>query len=209
MHFLFSLSFRASGAQRNARRKRPPAQPQGLSLRLSETFARVPTRRCRKSFVNTNLSKGGKSAYRRPTGARRCRKALLIPTCQKAEKAPTGARRCRKALLILTFPKAEKAPTGAPPAPNGVIFCFFQVANAAVIWYNQIIPILQGNTAQFKAHGSRQGDSLTSIYLYNLTKNLTVQSAHLNYAVLPQIFYWTDAAKIRLLCRGGYHEKVI
>ena len=56
---------------------------------------------------------------------------------------------------------------------------------------------LIGNTAQFKAHGlleycsvslpkkSRQGDSLTSIYLYNLTKNLTVQSAHLNYAVLP------------------------
>ena len=55
----------------------------------------------------------------------------------------------------------------------------------------------KGNTAQFKAHGlleycsvslpkkSRQGDSLTSIYLYNLTKNLTVQSAHLNYAVLP------------------------
>jgi len=32
---------------------------------------------------------------------------------------------------------------------------------------------------------SRQGDSLTSIYLYNLTKNLTAQSAHLNYAVLP------------------------
>ena len=29
---------------------------------------------------------------------------------------------------------------------------------------------------------SRQGDSLTSIYLYNLTKNLTAQSAHLNYA---------------------------
>ena len=54
-----------------------------------------------------------------------------------------------------------------------------------------------GNTAQFKAHGllesysvslpkkSRQGDSLTSIYLCNLTKNLTSQSAHLNYAVLP------------------------
>ena len=54
-----------------------------------------------------------------------------------------------------------------------------------------------GNTAQFKAHGllesysvslpkkSRQGDSLTSIYLNNLTKNLTAQSAHLNYAVLP------------------------
>ena len=54
-----------------------------------------------------------------------------------------------------------------------------------------------GNTAQFKAHGlleyysvslpkkSRQGDSLTSIYLYNLTKNLAAQSAHLNYAVLP------------------------
>ncbi|MEE0874768.1 MAG: hypothetical protein UIH27_15040, partial [Ruminococcus sp.] len=33
---------------------------------------------------------------------------------------------------------------------------------------------------------SRQGDSLTSIYLYNLTKNLTAQSAHLNYAVLPK-----------------------
>ena len=58
-----------------------------------------------------------------------------------------------------------------------------------------------GNTAQFKAHGlleyysvslpkkSRQGDSLTSIYLYNLTKNLTAQSAHLNYAVLPIIPY--------------------
>ena len=56
----------------------------------------------------------------------------------------------------------------------------------------------KGNTAQFKAHGllesysvslpkkSRQGDSLTSIYLYNLTKNLTAQSAHLNYAVLPE-----------------------
>ncbi|MEE0871896.1 MAG: hypothetical protein UIH27_00300, partial [Ruminococcus sp.] len=36
---------------------------------------------------------------------------------------------------------------------------------------------------------SRQGDSLTSIYLNNLTKNLTAQSAHLNYAVLPQIGY--------------------
>ncbi len=57
-----------------------------------------------------------------------------------------------------------------------------------------------GNTAQFKAHGlleyysvslpkkSRQGDSLTSIYLYNLTKNLAVQSAHLNYAVLPILY---------------------
>ena len=32
---------------------------------------------------------------------------------------------------------------------------------------------------------SRQGDSLTSIYLCNLTKNLAAQSAHLNYAVLP------------------------
>ena len=54
-----------------------------------------------------------------------------------------------------------------------------------------------GNTAQFKAHGlleyysvslpkkSRQGVSLTLIYLYNLTKNLAAQSAHLNYAVLP------------------------
>ena len=54
-----------------------------------------------------------------------------------------------------------------------------------------------GNTAQIKAHGlleyysvslpkkSRQGVSLTLIYLYNLTKNLAAQSAHLNYAVLP------------------------
>ena len=33
---------------------------------------------------------------------------------------------------------------------------------------------------------SQQGDSLASIYLYNLTKNLTAQSAHLNYAVLPK-----------------------
>ena len=33
---------------------------------------------------------------------------------------------------------------------------------------------------------SRQGDSLASIYLCNLTKNLTAQSAHLNYAVLPK-----------------------
>ena len=32
---------------------------------------------------------------------------------------------------------------------------------------------------------SRQGVSLTSIYLCTLTKNLTSQSAHLNYAVLP------------------------
>lgn len=51
--------------------------------------------------------------------------------------------------------------------------------------------------AQFKAHGlleyysvslpkkSRQGVSLTLIYLYNLTKNLAAHSAHLNYAVLP------------------------
>ncbi|MDO4881729.1 MAG: hypothetical protein Q3975_00130 [Oscillospiraceae bacterium] len=56
----------------------------------------------------------------------------------------------------------------------------------------------KGNTAQFKAHGlleyysvslpkkSRQGVSLTLIYLYNLTKNLAAQSAHLNYAVLPK-----------------------
>ena len=55
----------------------------------------------------------------------------------------------------------------------------------------------KGNTAQFKAHGlleyysvslpkkSRQGVSLTLIYLYNLTKNFAAQSAHLNYAVLP------------------------
>ena len=55
----------------------------------------------------------------------------------------------------------------------------------------------KGSTAPFTAHGllascsvslpkkSRQGDSLTSIYLYNLTKNLTAQSAHLNDAVLP------------------------
>ena len=57
--------------------------------------------------------------------------------------------------------------------------------------------IIIGNTAQFKAHGlleyysvslpkkSRQGVSLTLIYLYNLTINLAAQSAHLNYAVLP------------------------
>ena len=55
----------------------------------------------------------------------------------------------------------------------------------------------EGNTAQFNAHGlleyysvslpkkSRQGVSLTLIYLYTLTKNLAAQSAHLNYAVLP------------------------
>ena len=30
---------------------------------------------------------------------------------------------------------------------------------------------------------SRQGDSLTSIYLYNLTKKLTAQYAHLHDAV--------------------------
>ena len=58
--------------------------------------------------------------------------------------------------------------------------------------------MLLGNTAQFKAHGlleyysvslpkkSRQGVSLTLIYLYNLTKNLAAQSAHLNYVVLPK-----------------------
>ena len=55
-----------------------------------------------------------------------------------------------------------------------------------------------GNTAQCKAHGllayysvslpkkSRQGVSLTLIYLYNLTENLAAQSAHLNDAVLPK-----------------------
>ena len=59
---------------------------------------------------------------------------------------------------------------------------------------------VKGNTAQFKAHGlleyysvslpkkSRQGVSLTLIYLYNLTKNLAAQSAHLNYAVLPKVY---------------------
>ncbi|MBQ1838521.1 MAG: hypothetical protein II127_02765, partial [Ruminococcus sp.] len=40
---------------------------------------------------------------------------------------------------------------------------------------------------------SRQGDSLTSIYLYNLTKNLTAQSAHLNYAVLPKDIFYIQA----------------
>jgi len=56
---------------------------------------------------------------------------------------------------------------------------------------------IKATTAQFKEHGlleyysvslpkkSRQGDSLKSIYLYNLTKNPTAQSARLNYAVLP------------------------
>ena len=69
-----------------------------------------------------------------------------------------------------------------------------------------------GNTAQFKAHGlledysvslpkkSRQGVSLTLIYLYNLTKNLAAQSAHLNYAVLP-LFYQFDFAY-----RNGQHD---
>ena len=62
-----------------------------------------------------------------------------------------------------------------------------------------------GNTAQFAAHAllelysvrlsqkSRQGVSLTSIYLYTLTKKLTAQSAHLNYAVLPinqEVLLW-------------------
>ena len=57
--------------------------------------------------------------------------------------------------------------------------------------------IIEGNTAQFAAHAlleyysvrpskkPRQGVSLTSINLYGLTKNLTAQSAHLNYVVLP------------------------
>ena len=68
----------------------------------------------------------------------------------------------------------------------------------------------KGNTAQFKAHGllescsvclpkkSRQGDSLTSIYLYNLTKNLAAQSAHMNYAVLPKPYSRTPASATRL-----------
>ena len=33
---------------------------------------------------------------------------------------------------------------------------------------------------------SRQGGSLTSIYLFNLTKKLTAQSAQPDYAVLPK-----------------------
>ena len=45
---------------------------------------------------------------------------------------------------------------------------------------------------------SRQGDSLTSIYLCNLTKNLTAQSAHLNYAVLPK-----EPSRLRRLCDKG------
>ena len=68
----------------------------------------------------------------------------------------------------------------------------------------------KGNTAQFKAHGllescsvslpkkSRQGDSLTSIYLYYLTKNLAAQSAHMNYAVLPKPYLRTPASATRL-----------
>ena len=70
-----------------------------------------------------------------------------------------------------------------------------------------IIRIIKGNTAQFKAHGlleyysvslpkkSRQGVSLTLIYLYNLTKNLAAQSAHLNYAVLPKCSITDNAGK--------------
>ena len=56
----------------------------------------------------------------------------------------------------------------------------------------------KGNTAQFKAHGLLEYYSVSlpknqppyvsmrTDYLSNLTKNLTAQSAHLNYAVLPK-----------------------
>ena len=72
----------------------------------------------------------------------------------------------------------------------------------------------KGNTAQFKAHGlleyysvslpkkSRQGVSLTLIYLYNLTKNLAAQSAYLNYAVLPK-FCLTDNLVRLYFCRNA------